>query len=339
MATFYAGNTTRPHWGGAASNIDQHLEKYDGIRDSKFVYTSMFVGLSAQRSTANETNTYRFDRLNTSKVLGRGVGEDVVAQKVTSDKVNVIVEMMMYIRNPIDYLDKWTAPDYLGDMARNNGTSFAKAFDEAHIIRLIKARSWVAPEHLKPAFNNGLSVDVTIAGGTALTTAQLTANAEAIYVAIGKIVEELTNRDTPLDTMVCLMTPERFGTLLNHPKLINKDYTDNGDFAGRRIVEAHGIRIVQSTAFPKTTKTNHILSTATNGNAFDVTAADLKGQIIIFDKNLSLVTVTAQPFTSRFWDDERAMTFVLDCYSMWTVDLRRPDTVGVVMITEQIAGG
>lgn len=335
MPTLYAGNATRPHWGGASSDIDQHLEKYDGIRDSKFNYVSQFVSLSAQRSVTDETNNFRFDRLNTSEVKGRGVGDDIVAQRVTSDKVNVVVEMMMYIRNPIDYLDKWTAPDYLGDMARNNGTSFAKAFDEAHIIRLVKARSWVAPAHLKPAFNDGMSVTVNVKGGNALTISDLEANAAALYVAIGKIVEELTIRDTPLENMVCLVTPKQFSTLLNHPKLINKDYTEsNGDFARRRVVMAHGIPVVQNTSFPKTTTTNHILSTRTNGNAFDVTTDDLKGEIIVFDKNLSLVTVTAKPFTSRFYDDETNMTYVLDCYSMWTVDVRRPDTIGVVLVNE-----
>lgn len=335
MSTFYASKTTKPHWGGAASDVDIHLEKYDGIRDSKFLYTSQFVALSAQRSVSDETNTYRFDQLNTSEVLGRGAGDDIVSQAVTSDKVTVIVEMMMYIRNPIDYMHKWTAPDYLGDMARNNGSAFAKAFDEAHIIRLVKARDWKAPAHLKPAFNDGMAVTVTVKGGTALTTQDLEKNAEALYVAIGKIVEELTERDTPLEDMVCLVTTDMFSTLLNHPKLINKDYTEsNGDFARRRVVVAHGIPIVQSTAFPKKTKTNHILSTTGNGKAFDVTAEDLKGKIVIFDKNLSLVTVTAKPFTSRFWDDERAMTNVLDCYSMWTVACRRQDTIGVVLVSE-----
>ena len=45
MPTLYNGKTTRPEWGGASS-IDQHLEKYDGIRDSKFNYVSQFVSLS-----------------------------------------------------------------------------------------------------------------------------------------------------------------------------------------------------------------------------------------------------------------------------------------------------
>ena len=337
MTTFYAGNTTRPHWGGAASNIDQHLEMYDGIRDGKFEATSIFTALSAQRSVAQQTNNYRFDRLNASDVKGRGVGGDIVAQRVTSDKVNIIVEVMLYIRNPIDYIDDWTAPDYLTEIARDNGTAFAKTFDEAHIIRLQKARSFVAPAHLKKSFNNGISVEVSVKGGTALTETELTQNAQALYLAIGKIVTELTERDTPLDDLVCLVTPARFEELLYHPRLLNKDFTaDNGDFAGRRLMHVQGITVVQSNNFPKAPVTDHILSTTVNSKAFDTTAEDVKGQIIVFSRNLSLITVTAQPFTSRFWDDERAMTNVLDCYSMYTVDLRRPDTVGVVLVTDTL---
>lgn len=335
MATAYNGLTTRPLWGGANSTVDQHLEMYDGILDSKFQYESQFRSMSAQRSVANNTNNYRFDRMNASVVKGRGVGEDVISQRVTSDKVNIIVEVMMYIRNPIDYMDDWTAPDNLTEMARNNGTSFAKAFDEAHIIRLQKARDWVAPAHLSNAFNNGISVDVSVKGGTALTTTQLEQNAEAIYVAIGKIITTMRKRDVPLGDMVCLVTPERFEDLTNHPKLLNKDYvSDNGDFANRRVVTVQGIPVVENNAFPETTITNHILSTTTNGNAFNVTAEDIKGEIIVFSKSMSLVTVTAKPFTSRFYDDETNMTNVLDCYSMYTVATRRPDTIGVVLVTE-----
>ncbi len=333
QGTAYTGATTRPHWGGASSNVDQHLELYTGIVDSRFQYTQIFDALSAQRSTADRSNTVRLDRLNTSQVKGRKAGEQIDSQRVTSDKLNIIVECMMYIRNPIDWMDDWTAPDFLTDMGRNNGTEFGLAYDEAHIIRLQKARSWVAPAHLKPAFNDGMSITAALALNPT-TTAQLQANAEALVVAHGKLVEQLTLRHVPLQDMITLVTPQVFTELLNHPKLINKDYVaQNGDFAGRKVVEVNGIPIVQSTAFPKSVITNHILATAGNGNAFNATAADITGEMIIFSKSLSLVTVTAQPFTSNFWVDNAEMCNVLDCYSMFTIDVRRPDTVGVTLVT------
>lgn len=333
QGTNYQPNTTRGHWGGAASDIDQHLELYTGIVDSRFDYTQIFSGLSSQRTTEDRTNTVRLDRMNTSKVKGRKAGEAINSQRVTSDKLNIIVECMMYIRNPIDWMDDWTAPDVLTEMGRNNGTEFGLAFDEAHIIRLQKARSWVAPAHLKPAFNDGMSINIALAAAPT-TDAQLVANAQALVIAHAKMVEKLTKRHVPLQDMVTLVSPEVFTELLNHPKLINKDYVaDNGDFAGRKVVQVNGIPVVQSTAFPTAPVTNHILSTAGNGNAFNATADDIKGEMIIFSKALSLVTVTAKPFTSNFWVDNAEMCNVLDCYTMFTIDVRRPDTVGVGLVT------
>lgn len=333
QGTIYQPNTTRDHWGGPDSDVDQHLEDYTGIVDSRFQYTQIFGALSAQRSVADRSNTVRVDRFNTSKVKGRKAGEAIESQRVTSDKLNVIVECMMYIRNPIDWMDDWTAPDRLVEMSRNNGTEFAIAYDEAHIIRLQKARSWVAPDHLKPAFSDGMFVPATLKLTTA-GVADLEANASALVVAHGKIVEALIKRRVPLTDMVTLVTPTVFTELVNHPKLINKDYVEsNGDFADRRVVRVNGINVVECTTFPTAPITNHILSTSTNANAFNATADDIKCEMIVFSKSQSLITVTAQPFTSNFWKDNAEMCNVLDCYSMFTLDVRRPDTVGSVLIT------
>lgn len=331
--TGFQPNTTRPHFGGAASTTDQHLEIYTGIVDSQFQYTQVFQGMSSQRSTADRSNNIRIDRLNTSTVKGRQAGGQIDAQRVTSDKLNIIVEAMMYIRNPIDYMDDWTAPDFLSDMGKNNGTAFGLQFDQAHIIRLQKARSFVAPAHLKPAFSDGLSAPVTILAAPA-GTADLEANAEALVQAHAKIVETLTIRNVPLMDMVTIVTPAVFTALCQHHKLLNKDYVAaNGDFAGRKVVQVNGVPVVQLTAFPTAAITGNILSTTGNSNAFDVSATDIKGEMIVFSKALSLVTVTAKEFTSKFWDDNNEMCNVLDCYSMFTVDTRRPDTVGVVLVT------
>jgi hypothetical protein len=44
------------------------------------------------------------------------------------------------------------------------------------------------------------------------------------------------------------------------------------------------------------------------------------------------VTVEAKGFTSRYWDDEADFSNVLDCYCMYTIAGRRPDTAVVVRI-------
>jgi hypothetical protein len=330
MSTAYNGKLTRPHWGGATQTVDQHLEIYDGEVDTAFQYNALFRGLSTQRSTAGRSNTYRIDRLNRSQVKGRQSGVALDPTFVTSDKLQIIVDTVLYIRNPIDYQDDWTAPDFQREMGQNNGTAFAETWDQAHIIQLQKSRSWVAPAHLKPAFYDGLSIPVTIAA-TPTTQAQLEANATLLFQAHKKGVDALVKRKVPLNDMVTLVSVDIFSALLEHPKLLNKEIEGsdkNGDYNGRRLVRLNGIPVVECTEFPTAPITSHPL-----GTAFNVVAADVRCQMITFSKSQTLVTVEAQPFTSRIWDDKLNFANVLDCYAMYTVGQRRPDTCVVVDVT------
>ena len=174
---------------------------------------------------------------------------------------------------------------------------------------------------------------------TATTQAQLEANAIALEQAHKKAVETLIIRKVPLSGMVTLVTPAVFSELTHHPKLLNADFSsNNGDFADRRVARMNGINIVECVEFPTQVGTSlagghHQLSTAANSYGFDATANDLKGEMIVFDKTKTLVTVEAKPFTSTFWDDKLNFSNVLDCYAMYTVGVRRPDTAAVVTVT------
>ena len=327
--TTWAGALTRPHWGGADSDNDIHLEVYQNEVDTAFQYSAIFTGLSTQRSTAHRSNTYRIDRLNNSQVKGRKSGEALVATSVKNDKLLVVVDTTLYIRNPIDYQDDWTAPDFLSEMGQNNGTSFAEMFDEAHAIQLIKARSWVAPDPLKPAFSDGAEIDVTLAADAA-TQDQLESNAILINKAHRDAIDQLIKRKVPLASMVTLLRTDEYSTLLEHPKLFNNLYgqTNDDGFKNRRVVTMNGIPVVEFLEFPDEVVTDHPL-----GSTFNTTAADIKVGMVVFSRTMTLVTVEAQPFTSRIWDDQTNFANVLDCFAMYTVGVRRPDTAVSVAFT------
>lgn len=326
--TDYAGNLTRPHWGGAASDVDIHLEVYQNEVDTRFQYQAMFLGLSSQRSVADRSNTYRIDRLNTSSVKGRTSGVALEPTPVRNDKMLIVVDTVLYIRNPIDYQDDWTAPDFLTEMGQNNGSEFAEVFDQAHLIQLIKGRSWVAPAHLKPAFSDGIEIEATI-DSDVTTQAGMEANAIAINQAHKAGIDELIKRKVPLNDMITLVSTEIYSLLLEHPKLFNKDWGDanaNG-YKERRAVLMNGIPVVECTEFPEA-------GTHPLGSAYTVTAEDAKCRMVTFSKSRTLVTVEAKPFTSRIWDDEQNFANVLDCYAMYQVGERRPDTAAVVKFNE-----
>lgn len=327
--TPYASALTRPHWGGAGSDVDIHLEVYQNEVDTAFQYSAIFTGLSAQRSTAERSNTYRIDRLGNSQVKGRKSGQALEATSVKNDKMLIVVDTTLYIRNPIDYQDDWTAPDFLSEMGMNNGTSFAETFDEAHAIQLVKARGWEAPDHLKPAFKDGVEIDVSLKAD-ATTQADLEANAILINKAHRDGIDELVKRKVPLNDMVTLLNTDEYSVLLEHPKLFNNLYgqTNDDGYKGRRVVTMNGIPVVEFLEFPGEVITDHPL-----GASFNVTADDAACKMVIFSKSRTLVTVEAKSFTSDFWNDKQNFSNVLDCYAMYTVGVRRPDTSVVVKFT------
>jgi len=330
--TIYKAALTRPHWGGAASTDDIHLEIYQNEVDSRFQYQAIFLGLSSQRSVADRSNTIRIDRLGTSKVKGRQSGQALEPTPVRNDKLVITVDTVLYIRNPIDYQDDWTAPDFLSEMGQNNGSEFAETFDQAHLIQLIKGREWKAPEHLKPAFKDGIEIEVSIKPG-AKTEAELEANGLMLNEAHKEGINELIKRKVPLMDMVTLVSPDVYSQILNNPKLMSREFGDTNldGYKNRRVVVMNGIPIVECTEFPTGAITDHPL-----GAQFNVTADEAKCQMVTFSKSKTLVTVEAKPFTSRIWDDEREFCNVLDCYAMYTVGQRRPDTAVVTKITEAV---
>lgn len=331
--TIYNGNLTRPHWGGAYSDVDVHLEVYQNEVDTRFQYQALFLGLSSQRSISG-SNTYRIDRLNTSSVKGRRSGEALDSTPVRNDKMIIVVDTVLYIRNPIDYQDDWTGPDFLTEMGQNNGSEFAETFDQAHLIQLIKGRSWVAPAHLKPAFNDGIEVGAAIrvpgaTSSTQLTQAEMEANAMNINLAHKAGIDELIKRKVPLMDMVTLVDVDTYSRLLEHPKLFDRDFGDSNldGYKQRRAVVMNGIPVVECTEFPTTAGTHPL------GSAYTVTSDDALCRMVTFSKSKTLVTVEAKPFTSRIWDDEREFSNVLDCYAMYNIGLRRPDTAAVTKFT------
>lgn len=322
--TAYTGNLTRPHWAGANSDADIHLEVFDGALDTAFQYNSFFRSNSTFVSVADRSNTYRIDRLGTVTIKGRTSGVALDPTPVRNDKLVITVDTVTYARTPVDYQDDWTAPDFLPAIGKNHGTEHAKLFDQAHLIQLIKSRSWVAPAHLKPAFYDGMEQTAQ------LVTNDNAASAKAIIAAHLAIVTELIRRDLggSLNEFITVVDPLVFNLLLQDDKLVNVQYSDgNANFAQRRLAYLNGVKVIETARFPQAAITGHPL-----GTAFDVTATDVQCKMVVYHPSMSLVAVEAKAPTVRMWDDQLNFANVLDSYAMYTIGQRRPDTVGVVRL-------
>lgn len=329
-STPYNATMSRAHWAGSNADLDIHLEAYEGDIEGSFRVESLFrsSGLTNFKTVAGRSNTWRGDRVGGATVKGRKAGEALDPTRIVNEKLLITVDTTSYIRTPIDYQDDWTAPDFQAEYSAEHGSAHAKAFDQAHLIQLIKAGSWVAPDSLKAsgAFFDG--INVTMTGYAAQTDAEL--KADLIVKHHKDALATFVKRDLggSLAEFVTLIEPDTFNVLLDHKKLMNVDFQGgNGDnnFAARRVGWLNGIRVIETPRFPTSAIAAHFL-----GPAFNVTAAEAKARVVIFHPRKTLVTVEAQGMVARVWDDKENFANVLDSYTMYTVGLKRGDCVAVL---------
>lgn len=324
---YNAGALTRDWWAGADADQDIHIEAYEGDVEGSFKVESLFrsQNLTRFKSVMNQSNTWRGDRIGAAVVKGRKSGQKLDGARIANDKFLVTVDTTSFIRTPFDYQDDWTAPDFQSEYSAEHGTAHAKAFDEAHIIALIKCSAFKAPTHLKGSFHDGLKATTT--GMNAATTNEEKA---AILLQTHKgLLKEFVKRDLggSLAANLTLMNPDAFDLLLDEKKLMNVEYQGgNGDnnFAARRVAWLNGTRVIETPRFPTGVITDHLL-----GADFNVSAAEAKALFVIFNPAKALVTVEAKAMTVRKWDDPENFQSVLDSYCMYTVGQHRPDAVGV----------
>lgn len=331
-----AAALSREHWAGANADVDIHIEAYEGDIEGSFRVQSIFrnSGLTNFKSVNNASNTWRGDRISGVVVKGRKSGETLDGQRIANDKLVVTVDTTSFIRTPFDYQDDWTAPDFQAEYSAEHGSAHAKAFDQAHIIQLIKCAAFKAPDHLKTgnAWYDGLSYTTT-GFNAAVATATLTkeeVQADILVQTHNKALTEFTNRDLgeSLGDTMTLITPEYFSVLLQHKKLMNVEFQGGqGDnsFAHRRVAVLNGVRVMETPRFPTAAIAAHIL-----GPAFNVSAAEAKAVMVVFFPNKALVTVEAKSMTVRMWDWPEMFQTVLDSYCMYTVGQKRPDAVAVI---------
>ena len=328
--TPYNATMSRAHWAGSNADLDIHLEAYEGDIEGSFRVESLFrsSGLTNFKTVAGRSNTWRGDRVGGATVKGRKAGEALDPTRIVNEKLLVTVDTTSYIRTPIDYQDDWTAPDFQAEYSAEHGSAHAKAFDQAHLIQLIKAGSWVAPDSLKAsgAFSDGISTTMT--GYAAQSDAEL--KADLIVKYHKDALATFVKRDLggSLAEFVTLIEPDTFNVLLDHKKLMNVDFQGgNGDnnFAARRVGWLNGLRVIETPRFPTAAIPAHFL-----GPAFNVTAAEAKARVVIFHPKKTLVTVEAQGMVARVWDDKENFANVLDSYTMYTVGLKRGDCVAVL---------
>lgn len=322
---------TRPHWGGASSDIDIHIEEHLGFVDASFEATSKLKNLTNMRNLRG-TNTTRIDRVGSATVQGRKAGEALGVTPVRNDKINFVVDTVLYTRHEFDKFDEWTSSlDMRREAGREDGIALAKLFDNAALTQLQKSSDFVKPAHLGDAFHDGILNNVTVATSTA---AERKKAAEDLVRAHRMGCEALETRDLGdqlYSEGLTIVTPALFSLLLEHDKLMSVEFDSGGagnSFTRARIGYLNGVKLMTSARFSSGAVTNHAL-----GAAFNLTADQAKRQMTTFIPSLALVAAQVHTLTAEYWEDKRNFSHVLDTFQSYNIGQRRPDAVANVAIT------
>lgn len=319
---------TRPGWGGTNDDVPLHIEEHLGLVDGTFMYTSQFAPLIDIRNLKG-TTTLRVDRLGKATVNGRKSGQPLVDTKIKNEKWLLSVDTLLYVRNEFDNFDLWTYDRVTRkEYAQEHGIALATQFDQACLIAAMKAGDFVVPTGLDGAFNPGILVPVSITSNPA----DGEANAAALVTAHRKGNEALINRDLGqrlYSEGVTFVRPDLFTVLLEHKKLMSVEYQSVGnDYAKSRVAMLNGVKVIETPRFPTSVITANPL-----GDAFNVTAAELRRGMVTIIPSLSLIAAQVHNLDAKYWEDEREFVWVLDTFQSYNIGSRRPDSVAVIDVT------
>lgn len=304
-------------------DIDLMIDEYGGEVDSQFAKSSIMREFVKIRSVRN-TDTIVNNRVGKTELKKVTAGVRPEASATNFGKVDVTVDTIVLARDNRSLLNDFqTHFDARQELGMDHGKELGKFFDEAFIIMCIKGAGQAAPSGLNGAIGAGKSTTLAATGDET--------DPEKLETAIADVITDMEEEDVDVGDLVIFVRPKEFRVLLNNDKLISRDYSaGNGDYAGGKLYELNGARIVKTARIPNAVNSDHMLSNARNSNAYNVTAEEARTVAVIMHPK-SLLAGETIPLTSKVYYDDKELQWFIDSYLAFGVNVSRPDVCGRVL--------
>jgi hypothetical protein len=313
----------------ALSDTDRALliEEYGGEVESQFKAASIMRQYAKIRPIRN-TDTLVNNRVGRTTLKKLTPGVRPPADPTPFGRVTLVVDTVILARDNRSMLNEFqTFYDARMELAQDQAKELGYFFDQAFIIMAIKGSVAAAP-----VLGNGEAAKQSIGAGKATTLAAAgdEDDPDKFAQAITDIIVLMEEGEIPIDELVVMVSPTRFQTLLNNNKLTSKDFSpDNSNFAMNTLYKINGARIVKTARIPAAAISGHFLSNATNGNAYDISAAQAKCVAVILHPK-SLLAGETIPLTSDVWFNKEEKQWFIDSFLAFGVTVNRPDCCGAV---------
>ena len=328
---FNTGELTRP---GHQFQIDTgvvnplHIEEYGGEVESQMIKTSImrqFINVKPVRGTDTVTN----DRIGTTSLQAVTPGQRPAPGTVDFDNVSVKVDTIILARNNVHLLDDFQAHyDVRSELGKDHGKILGRFFDEAICIQGVKAANIVDGDgtggttRLPDGWYGGARVDLAAAGDEL--------DPDKLQRAVEDLAESIETKDIELEGGALFMNPTQYYVLLRNDKLISTDYSvGNGNYAQGTVMRSTGLPIIKTNRLPQEPITDHYLSNAANGNAYDV-SADEANVVALLMMPKALLAGETISLTSKVYYSDIELQWFIDSYLAFGATPNRAEHAGVI---------
>lgn len=340
------------HQGGVDSgNLNPlYIEQYGGEVEKRFLKKSImrqFFKFKSVRGTDVVTN-HRIGHSNLQKVIR---GQRPSDSAPTFDNISVKVDTVVLARSNQFLLDDFLSHiDVRKEVGEEHGKEIGKFFDESFVVQGIKACQITNQDPTgglfggwQDALNEGAASKPAniirtapegFQGGTVVILGAIgdENDPELLEHAIDDMCQRIEEKDVDIEDAILLMRPAQRYVLKRNNKLLDKDFsTGNGDFAKGEVMNVNGVRIMSTNRFPKQADVGqtHFLSNAANGNAYDVTQADVNCKVLLIMPKALLAGETI-PLTSKVYYHDVELQWFIDSYLSYGVTPNRAEHAGGV---------
>lgn len=328
---------TQITWGNAQNNVVTTeaekralaIEEFNGMVEGTIARRSVVDGMIPLRTvTGTDTiSTHAVGGSTLQKVVPgealNGISSDFSKKTLTIDTLVASREFFPLLQ------DFFTNTDRKREVAEEQGKEIAKFRDSAFMIQAIKAARATQSGYAngsagKPKGHYGGSQEIMAAAADALDPDKLYRYLTNLFVKM-----ELKDVDPALDDLMVIVRPDVYNTLAHAEHLINMNYsTSTGRvLQDQAILKAVGCPVYKSNNLPNGVITNHMLSTATNGNAYD---GDFTKVVACAFAPRALLAGETIPVTSDIWYSKMYKSHVVDSHLSFGVTTNRNEFAGVI---------
>lgn len=329
------------HQGGInTGNINPlYIEQYGGEVEHRFLKQS-FMRQFFQFKSVRGTDTITNDRIGHTQLQKVTRGVRPVDHAPSFDNISVKVDTIVLARTNQFLLDDFLSHiDVRKEVGMEHGMEIGKWFDESFLVQGIKAAQitnvepngdehggWAAGgvyAQIKRTAPEGFQGATPVM----LEAANDELDPDALELKIQDMCQAIEEKDVDIMNGVILMRPAQYYTLLKNNKLLDRDFSAaNGDYAAGKVLQANGVRIQVTNRFPKQADVGqtHFLSNAGNGNAYDVTQADVDCVAVLLMPKALLAGETI-PLTSKVYYSDIELQWFIDSYLAFGVTPNRAE--------------